>query len=115
MKTTTKPAAQPNTTAITLAAMEGPEALRHEDLWTVATKSGRERPWTMVAALNGEHLARLVFEQFRTSGALCAIIPPTDAGVIAVPKGAMHARARVSYVARQTQPVELWNDGKRVA
>ncbi len=100
-------------TSVTLTA-PNPEALRHRDLWVVASKSGRELPWTVVGALNGETLARLVFDQFRRAGALCAIIPPTDAGVIAVPRGAMHARARVSYVARPTQPIEVWDDGKRL-
>lgn len=101
-----------NVTTLVTAALDGPESLRHRDLWVVAVKSGRELPWTIAGALNGETLARLVFEPFRTAGALCAIIPPVDAGVRAVTKGIMHARARVSYLARPTQPVEVWDDGR---
>ena len=43
MKTSKKTAAQPNTTTITLTTTEGPEALRHERMWVVATKTGREK------------------------------------------------------------------------
>lgn len=119
MKTSKKPAAQPNTTTITLTAAEGPEALRHERMWVVATKTGRENPWTLVTVTNGEANARLVFDAFKAAGARIALVPPTIDREFSVRTNASAGSGdrewhHVKYVATPTRPVEMWDDGKRV-
>jgi len=120
MKTSKKTAAQPNTTTITLTTTEGPEALRHERMWVVATKTGRENPWTLVTVANGEANARLVFEAFKASGARVALVPPTIDREFAVRTNASAGSVdrewhHVKYVATPTRPVEMWDDCKQVA
>lgn len=110
-----RPVTSTVTTTLAVATPEDPAVLRHADLWVVATKSGRDRPWVLVGAIHGETNARVLFDAFRTAGAHCAIVPPVDAGVYAKTNSVMHARARVTYVARPTRAVEVWDDGKHIA
>lgn len=109
------------TTTVTLAVPGDPEDLRHDTLWVVATKSGRERPWTLVAATLGETPARVVLEPYRANGALCALVPSRDSGgTFAVRTNASAGSVdrewhRVRYAPQAPRPIEVWDEGKRVA
>jgi len=104
-------------TSVVVASSLGPASMRHQELWIVATKSGRERPWTTVVAANSESNARRILDPYREAGARVALVPPHNSGgLIALREGAgCHRQGRPAhYVERPALPVEEWDDGRRV-
>ena len=112
-----RPIAAPVRSEVVVAAPSSPEELRHPHLWVVASKSGRERPWQLLAAALGEHNARLVLAPHAEAGARVALVPPDDVGVISVRRtgaGVDREGWAPTYVPREARPVEEWDDGRRV-